>query len=181
MLEPGCRWRCGGEAMSEPSALPYTDTKPVGAADFYTAINATFRFVFARFGREGLRRYWADLGSRYHAPVSQRWAKGGLPAVAQYWREFFAAEPGGEVEVHEQNNEVRLEVRRCPAIAHLRAQGREIAPYFCQHCYFVGEAMAQPAGLSLRVCGGGGSCSQVFRPAVSELAPQNLEDIATLS
>ena len=35
-----------------PSAnpLPYTDTKPVGAADFYFAINATFRFVLNKLG-----------------------------------------------------------------------------------------------------------------------------------
>ena len=52
-----------------PGPLPYTDTKPVGAADFYFAINATFRFVLGSFGMEGLRRYWTDLGTQYYAPV----------------------------------------------------------------------------------------------------------------
>ena len=33
--------------------LPYQDTKPQGAADFYFAINATFRFIHARLGRVG--------------------------------------------------------------------------------------------------------------------------------
>ena len=74
--------------------LPYKDAKPVGAADFYFAINATFRFLLARFGPDGLRKYWGDLGARYFAPVASGWRTGGLAAVADYWRAFFAAEPG---------------------------------------------------------------------------------------
>ena len=54
----------------DPSALPYTDTKPVGAADFYYAINATFRFILQRRGAEGWRRYLAEMGRGYFAPVN---------------------------------------------------------------------------------------------------------------
>lgn len=146
----------------DASPLPYTDTKPVGAADFYFAINATFRFIQARFGMEGLRRYWTDLGTSYGKPVTDRWQQGGLQSVAEYWRAFFKAEPGAEVEVTENENEVRLEVRVCPAIKHLRDHGREIVPCFCQHCHFVSEAIAAPAGITVRVSGGNGSCVQRF-------------------
>jgi len=127
-----------------PSAtpLPYTDTKPHGHADFYFAINATFRFILARFGIESLRRYWQQMGADYHRPVSELWRLGGLPAVAAHWRAFFAAEPGAEVEVIEGPEEVRLEVRTCPMIKHLREHGREIVACLCQHCYYVSEAMA---------------------------------------
>lgn len=169
------------DTLSAPSPLPYTDTKPVGAADFYTAINATFRFVFNRFGRDGLLRYWRELGSSYYAPVSARWMEGGMQAVAAYWRAFFAAEPGAEAEVSELEDEVCVTVSVCPAIKHLRAQGREIVPFFCQHCHFVSEAIAAPAGLTVRVRGGNGSCVQrlVKRDGVTE--PQRMEDIATAS
>jgi hypothetical protein len=145
-----------------PTPLPYLDTKPVGAADFYFAINATFRFLLNRFGLEGLRRYWIDLGSRYFAPVSQRWKAGGLPAVADYWQAFFDAEPGAEVNVSQSPDTVILDVRVCPAIKHLRDHGREIMPHFCEHCSVMGQAMAAPAGLTLRVEGGSGSCRQFF-------------------
>lgn len=163
------------------SALPYTDTKPVGAADFYTAINATFRFLFRRFGREGLLRYWHDLGTKYHAPVSARWKSGGLHAVAAHWRAFFDAEPGADVDVIVEDDEVRVCVKTCPAIRHLREQGREIVPFFCQHCHYVSEAMAKPAGLTVRVSGGNGACVQRFIRAGVNVEPQRLEDIATAS
>ena len=159
------------------SPLPYTDTKPVGAADFYLAINATFRFILARFGIEGLRRYWRELGESYYLPVAERWKRTGLRGVADYWRSFFEAEPGGEVEVSESDGAVCVDVKKCPAIAHLRAQGREIVPCFCQHCYFVSEAIAAPAGLRVRITGGNGACVQRFFPRTSGAEPQRIEEI----
>ena len=159
---------------SSAKPLPYTDTKLVGAADFYYAINATFRFVLKKSGIEGLRRYWTDLGAGYFAPVMVRWRTGGMPAVAAYWRAFFAAEPGAEVDVHQSSDVVTLDVKVCPAIKHLRAHGREIVPCVCQHCYFVGEAMAAPAGLTVRVEGGNGSCRQTFLRHHIASVPQDL-------
>lgn len=169
------------DATPVSSPLPYRDTKLVGAADFYLAINATFRFILTRLGIDGLRRYWRDLGTNYYAPVREQWKTGGLPAVADYWRAFFAAEPGAEVTVDESADEVRLHVKTCPAIKHLRAQGREIVPCFCQHCHFVSEAIAAPAGLAVRVQGGNGACVQRFIKLNANPAPQRIEDILEAS
>ena len=158
-------------------ALPYGDTKSVGAADFYFAINATFRFIWKQFGMEGLRQYWRELGTDYMAPVSAGWKRHGLKGVANYWRAFFNAEPGAEVEVTLRDDAVVLDVRQCPAIKHLRAHKREIVPCFCQHCYFLGEATAEPAGLTVRIEGGNGSCRQTFVPRDAGLPEQDLAAI----
>ncbi len=161
--------------------LPYTDSKPVGAADFYFVINATFRFILSRFGLEGLRRYWTDLGTDYFAPVSAAWKQRGLAGVAAYWKAFFAAEPGAEVQVHLSEKAVRLDVKVCPAIAHLRKHRRELVPCFCQHCYFLGEAVARPAGLTVRIEGGNGSCQQTFWRADAGVPAQDLSQIKEAS
>ena len=158
----------------QSSPLPYTDVKPVGAADFYFAINATFRFIQDRFGLDGLRSYWTDLGTRYFAPVSAQWRAGGLDAVAEYWRACFAAEPGAEAEVRAAPGAVTVEVKVCPAIRHLREHGRAILPCFCQHCYYLGAAMASPAGLTVRVTGGNGRCQQIFQAQSAAGQPQDL-------
>lgn len=162
--------------------LPYTDTKPVGAADFYLAINATFRFILKRFGMEGLRRYWHDIGTQYYKPVSERWRTGGLPAVAAHWRAFFAAEPGAEVEVAEEADTVTVEVRVCPAIKHLRAQEREIVPCFCNHCHYVNAAIGMPAGIAVEIKGGSGSCVQRFTQThgIDEVSePQGIVEVTS--
>lgn len=169
------------DSCPNPSPLPYTDVKPVGAADFYTAVNATFRFLWRSFGEEGLRRYWTDLGRAYYAPVTARWKAGGLTAVAAHWQAFFAAEPGAEVSVQTDEDEVRVEVKTCPAIKFLREHQREILPCFCQHCHFVSTAMGEGAGVEVRVTGGNGTCLQRFAKRGRFNEPARLEDIATAS
>jgi hypothetical protein len=166
---------------AETTELPYTDTKPVGAADFYTAINATFRFIEQRHGMEGLRRYWRELGTDYYRPVTERWQEGGMKAVADYWTAFFKAEPGAEAKVSASEKDVTVDVQRCPVIAHLRKANREIVSYFCQHCYYVSAAMGEDAGITVRVAGGNGQCVQRFIKEEPTLAEQNLEDIAKAS
>lgn len=166
--------------MNTPD-LPYVDDKPQGAADFYAAVNATFRFIARRLGPGELRRYWQQLGQGYMAPVTQHWRQGGLQAVADYWRAFFAAEPGAEVQVSQQGGQVLVSVQACPAIAYLRARGRDIFPGYCEHCYFVSQAAGAGAGVEVRVKGGNGSCCQRFAPAGSFPEPQNLEDILPAS
>ncbi len=163
------------------SSLPYTDTKPVGAADFYFAINATFRFILQRTGIEGLRRYWTELGTSYFAPVSRRWKIGGMKAVSEYWKDFFQAEPNAVVDVELNDESVVLNVKVCPAIKHLRENSREIVPCFCQHCYFISEAIAAPAGLTVRVLGGNGSCRQSFHRLGDMIPPQDLKVIEEAS
>lgn len=165
------------DSNATPSPLPYRDTKPVGAADFYFAINSTFQFILKRFGMNGLRQYWADLGTQYMAPVSAAWKQRGWSGVAEYWRAFFKAEPGAEVEVNVRDDSVVLDVKTCPAIAHLRKHKREILPCFCQHCYYMGEATAAAAGLTVRVEGGNGSCRQTFHRQNAQLPEQNLAKI----
>ncbi len=149
---------------SEKNPLPYTDSKPQGAAGFYFAINATFRFILRERGEEGFARWLTDLGRDYFAPVNADWRVGGLGAVARYWRAFFAAEPGADVTVHEQTGAVEIAVRRCPAITHLKQHGRDIVPTYCRHCAVLGQARAEAAGLSMCVAGGNGSCVHRYAP-----------------
>lgn len=161
--------------MNTPSssALPYTDTKPQGSADFYYAINATFRFILGRLGYDGWKRYLEEMGRTYFAPVNQQWAREGLPAVARYWREFFAAEPGAVVDVVVKPDRVEVHVKECPAIKHLRAGQRSIVPEYCRHCQITGSARAEAAGLVMRLHGGNGSCCHTFARADAGLPPQD--------
>ncbi len=158
--------------------LPYTDTKPQGAPDFYYAINATFRFIISRIGRDGWIRYLEELGHGYYEPVNRMWRAGGLPAVAGYWRAFFKAEPGAEVAVHEGAGRVDIHVTRCPAIAHLRAGHREIVREYCQHCYHLGKARAEALGLTMRLSGGNGECRHLYAvPSETTLPEQDINAI----
>jgi hypothetical protein len=134
----------------------------VGAPDFFFAVNATFRHLHDHYGMQALVRYWRDLGRDYYRARWERWRRDGVDAIAQDWRDYFAQEPGAEVTVAVEADAVNLDIRICPAIKHLRETGREIVPYFCEHCDHVCGAMAQAAGYRFERIGGMGSCRQRF-------------------
>lgn len=159
------------------SALPYRDTKPQGAAGFYDGVNATFRFFLCRFGEVGWRRYLEELGRGYFAPVNQQWRQGGLGAVARYWRDFFAAEPGADVTVTELPDRVEVRVKQCPAIKHLREGKCDIVREYCRHCHHLGAARAEASGLTMRLAGGNGACVHTYARPEAALPPQDLAAI----
>lgn len=159
------------------SALPYRDTKAKGAADFYFAINATFRFIIGRFGIDTWKQYLAAMGRTYFAPVNRAWKHDGLEAVAAYWKEFFSAEPNAVVNICRSESEVVLNVVTCPALAHLKAHKRVPVKEYCQHCYYLGQARAQEAGLAMRLSGGNGTCQHRYIANTEGLAPQAMEAI----
>lgn len=134
----------------------------MSAGDFYFAINATFRFIHDAYGKEALINYWTSMGREYYADVAERFRQGGLEEVQRYWADYFAQEPGGDVKVSLTDKGVEIDVRDCPAIRWLRNAGREIVPYYCEHCHYVSTAIAEQSGLRFRLEGGGGTCHQTF-------------------
>lgn len=137
----------------------------MSAGDFYFAINATFRFIHDNWGKDALIDYWTSLAREYHAETAERFRQGGLSAVQRYWADYFSHEPGGDVSVEITEKGVELDVRECPAIRWLKEGGREIVPYYCEHCLHTCTAIAKRANMAFALEGGGGTCHQVFSSA----------------
>ncbi|MGE9290290.1 MAG: hypothetical protein ACQKBT_04820 [Puniceicoccales bacterium] len=151
--------------------LPYTDRKPEGAADFYFAINATFRFLIEEQPAGVWEEYLEQLGREYFEPVNERWKEQGISAVADYWRAFFSAEPESVVEVLEGQDHVEIVVKECPAIHHFRAEGRAPVERFCEHCDVLGQTRAREAGMAMRLEGGNGCCHHHYFKNPQEAPP----------
>jgi hypothetical protein len=134
----------------------------MSAPDFFFAVNAIFRHLHDRYGKEALIDYWRRLATEYYGQRCQRWLAGGPEAVAADWRDYFAQEPQAAVDVGVQGDDVLLDVRVCPAIKHLRDCGRDIVPYYCEHCDHICAAMGEQSGYAFQRTGGMGSCRQRF-------------------
>ncbi|MDZ7620772.1 MAG: hypothetical protein U1E05_27530 [Patescibacteria group bacterium] len=134
----------------------------MSAPDFYFAINAMFRHFHDRYGKDALVDHWRSLGREYYEGRAAAWRRGGPDAIAADWREYFSKEPQADVDVFRDPEAVTLDIRVCPAIKHLRDQGREAVPYFCEHCDHVSGAIAEQAGYRFRRTGGMGACRQRF-------------------
>ena len=134
----------------------------MGAADFFFAVNATFRHILDNYGEEALHEYWEEMGREHYKFVTEAITERGLEALKEHWERLFPEEPGSEVDIRLEAAVLTLEVRVCPAILHLRKHGREIVPVYCEHCRYVSTGMCEPAGVSVEVEGGMGSCVQRF-------------------
>ena len=137
----------------------------MGAADFFFAVNATFRYILENHGEGALHRYWQEMGAGHYCAVTEAISDRGLVALKEHWEQLFPEEPGSEVELALDGNCLTLTVKTCPAILHLKAHDREVLPVYCDHCTYVSKGMCEAAGVSVEVTGGGGSCVQVFRKA----------------
>lgn len=135
----------------------------MAAGDFYFAINATFRFIYERWGEGALIDYWRSLGREYYAELSQRFRDGGLEEVERYWADYFAAEPDGDVTVSRIGNAVVIDVHRCPAMEWLKQANRRVMPLYCQHCLHLSSAIAEEANLVFELERGDCTCRQTFR------------------
>jgi len=140
----------------------------MSAPDFYFVNNAIFRHLHDVHGKDALILYWTRLGAEYYRSRTAAWAAGGPAAIAADWRAYFLLEPRASVTVTHvpptpnAPESVLLDVHDCPAIRHLRDNGRDIVPYFCEHCDHVCSAMAAPAGYRFERTGGMGACHQRF-------------------
>jgi len=134
----------------------------MGAPDFFFGINATFRHILDTYGEEALHKYWQEMGREHYAFVTQAIRQRGLPALMDHWETLFPQEPGTEVEMVLEGNLLVLDVKICPAILHLKENGREITPCYCDHCTHVSRGMCSPVGIEVQVEGGMGACVQRF-------------------
>ncbi len=134
----------------------------MAAPDFYFCINATARHIRDHYGKDGLVAYWRSLAREYYRRRIDVWRAGGLQAVADDWRTYFAKEPNASVDVTVKDDAVELDVKVCPAIKHLREHSRDIVLYFCEHCDQMCGEMAEFAGFIFRREGFDGACRQWF-------------------
>ena len=135
----------------------------MGAPDFFFAVNATFRHILENYGEAALHRYWEEMGQEHYKFVTEAMRARGLVALQEHWEGRFPEEPGSDVQANLAGDQLTLTVKVCPALLHLRNNDREVLPVYCDHCTHVSRGMCEPAGVSVAVEGGGGSCVQVFR------------------
>ena len=108
------------------------------------------RWIWGRFGEAAWRDWLSEMGRDYFRPVNEAWKSGGLPAVAGYWRDFFHAESGSEVEVREDLDRVVIEMTDCPSRGFLLRNGLEFSGDYCNHCIGWIGPMMRSAGHGVR-------------------------------
>ena len=110
--------------------------------DFHGALSVGIDFLHERYGADSVREYLRQFTLAYYAPLKEKLAQEGLPALKEYYEEVYGAE-GGDIDVELTDNELVVSVQSCPAVTHMRAHGYKVAALFYETVKTVNESLCE--------------------------------------
>lgn len=110
--------------------------------DFHSALNCGIIYLHRHFGEQAVREYLREFALRWHAPLRQRLATEGLPALRRHFEAIYAIE-GAAVCFEQTADELVVRVDACPAVMHMRGRGEEVSPLFSETTRTVNEALCE--------------------------------------
>jgi len=132
--------------------------------DFHGALSFAMKFLRETYGEKELRLYLKQVARNVYGPLIARVREEGLKALRDHWARVFGVE-GGKFRQRLKDGTLALEVRECPAIAHMRKAGYEVDKDFCLSTEVVVGEICRKAGLEFDVeyDTEAGRCVQTFR------------------
>lgn len=133
--------------------------------DFHGCFSFGLKFLLDNYGEAEMEAYLRRLARNAYAPLIDALRLRGLPALQDHWQNIMTLE-GAEFDLRFTNDDTLvLEVKQCPAIAHMRARGYEVCPRFCEATRIVNDEVCRRAGYSAEVeyDRENASCTQRFR------------------
>ena len=131
--------------------------------DFHRTLNGTITWLRQNYGREFLDDTFRRTAREVYRSIREDLLRGDPEQLIEHWSYFFDRE-GGDYTIERNGDEIRLTVRRCPAVAYLQSRDIEIDPDFCRQTLTVNNALAEdtPFEITTEVIGGG-RCVQTIR------------------
>jgi hypothetical protein len=97
--------------------------------DFHGALSTGLTYLQERYGDDAVRDYLRQFATMYYAPVTAAINERGLAALREHLERIYGIE-GQEIAISGTDDELLLDVPRCPAVAHMRAHGYPVAALF---------------------------------------------------
>ena len=108
--------------------------------DFHGALSVALEYVEHHYGEEAVREYLRRFARAFYAPLTADLKRRGLVALEEHFAKVYEEE-GGEVRITLSEDELRIEVDACPAVAHMRERGYPVARLFRETTRTVNETI----------------------------------------
>lgn len=119
--------------------------------DFHGALSTGFQYLAEKYGRGDLEEYLKICGENMYGELAESVRKEGLSALEEYWKRIFSLEEA-EFEIQKNGNkEIKLVVKRCPALNHMKKAGYPVYEDFCLQCRVINKVLAEKTGLKSKV------------------------------
>ena len=131
--------------------------------DFHRSTNGTIAYLRKKYGLRFLDEVFRRTAHDVYRSIHQDLKRGDPEQLVEHWRYFFDREKGG-CKIERKKDEIRMTVRRCPAIAYLKRRRLKIDPAFCRQTAAMNKAWSEgaPFNITTKVLGGG-RCVQTIR------------------
>ncbi len=135
--------------------------------EWFGAYNVIFRWFEKNYDKEALTEYWKFLAENCFQETVERFKKGGLDEIDNYFRETFEID-GGEYVSSFSENILLCEIKKCPDHDFMKSSDnpcfKPIEDY-CGHHDIINSVIAQRAGFTFRMleCSGKGQCRWMFQ------------------
>ena len=110
--------------------------------DFHGALSVGLEYIEHRFGEKAVREYLRQFARAFYAPLTADLERRGLVALEEHFAKVYEEE-GGDVRITLSEEELRIEVKACPAVAHMRERGYPVARLFRETTRTVNETICE--------------------------------------
>jgi len=132
--------------------------------DFHGALSCGIEYLRKHYGAAVVARYLKTFTKSYYAPLRQQIKKEGLKAIKKYFQKIYKNE-GGMVEFKESKDKLIINVKKCPAISHMKSKKYSVSPLFCETTRIMNEAICEGAFIDSKLVKhdiNRGRCLQIF-------------------
>ncbi len=111
--------------------------------DFHGALSAGLDYLADQYGRDKALEYLRIFTRSYYAPLQEAISRHGLRALRDHLDHVYTVE-GGDVELLLDNTDtLRINVRACPAVMHMRSRGYSVSPLWKETSRTVYETLCE--------------------------------------
>ena len=131
--------------------------------DFHRLLCATCRYLSENYGPSSVMEVVEAMAKGVYKTMHEALKNGDCGELCEYW-EYYLTREGGDFEVEQLDDGVRLTVRDCPAQRHLRVLGDSTDAVLCDMTRAFNEALADDSPFDAMVMRTGEfSCVQEFK------------------
>lgn len=131
--------------------------------DFHGTVNTTAEYIFEKYGADALHEIFFATGRDVYKDIREHLQKNDTSELVNFWKYFLDRE-NGDYEIYEENGQITLTVKSCPAVRHVKKLGLKISPEFCSQTVYVNKGMTDGTPYEIETLKTGDcSCIQTLR------------------
>jgi hypothetical protein len=142
--------------------MRYRDTGNVHM-DFHLGTATTISYILEEYGMSFLEELFRRTARDVYRDILSSLQAGDAEPLLEHWTYYMDRE-GGEYKLLRNGETAVLEVKKCPAVAHLRSRGESPDRHFCLQTILINKAWSQDTPFRIETdVTGDGACRQTVR------------------